>query len=152
MRDLQDAQCHGTGAVDRLGALIHERGRSVGAPVVDDEDVDGLGQDLVGGVLEGSRTARRAPNPGGLWPDEAAEALSARLILDDPTYRPVFLPEKGGRESPFAYSLAVGFAVGGQTVAVVRAVAAFWGVLGIIGIWLLATDSEPARGSRPPPG
>ena len=84
-----------------------------------------------------ARFADLATNPGGLYPDEAAEGLSARHILEDPTYRPVFVPEDGGREALYAYSLAVGFGIGGQSVEVVRAVAAFWGVLGIVGIFLL---------------
>jgi hypothetical protein len=76
-------------------------------------------------------------NPGGLWPDEAAEGLSARLILEDPDYRPVFVPEDGGREALYAYSLAVGFGVAGQSIDVIRGVAALWGVLGVVGIYLL---------------
>ena len=77
-------------------------------------------------------------NPGGLFPDEAAEALSAREILRDPTYRPIFIPWNGGREALYAYSVAAGFAVGGESEITLRAVAALWGVLGVLGIWLLA--------------
>ena len=76
-------------------------------------------------------------NPGGLYPDEAAEGITARQILADPGYRPVFVPEDGGREALYAYSLAVGFGVAGESVDVIRGVAAVWGVLGILGIWLL---------------
>ncbi len=92
-------------------------------------------------ILLGAGVARFADlgtNPGGLYPDEAAEALSARQILRDPGYRPVFLPEDGGREALFAYTVAAGFAVGGDSVATLRAVAAMWGVVGVLGAWLLA--------------
>jgi hypothetical protein len=100
-------------------------------------------------ILAGATFARFADlstNPGGLYPDEAAEGLSARLILEDHDYRPVFVPEDGGREALYAYSLAVGFGIGGQSVEVIRAVAAFWGVLGILGVWLLARRFGTAAG------
>jgi len=92
-------------------------------------------------ILAGAAAARfidLPANPGGLYPDEAAEALSARQILRDPSYRPVFIPENGGREALFTYSVAAGFAVAGDSVDTLRAVAALWGVLGVLAIWLLA--------------
>jgi 4-amino-4-deoxy-L-arabinose transferase-like glycosyltransferase len=92
-------------------------------------------------ILAGAVAARfldLETNPGGLFPDEAAEAITASQILYDPGYRPVFVPENGGREALFAYTVAVGFAVGGESVLTLRAVAALWGVLGVLAIWLLA--------------
>jgi Predicted membrane-bound mannosyltransferase len=98
-----------------------------------------IGAAVVAIVLGGAaaRFTDLAANPGGLYPDEAAEALSGRQILDDPAYRPVFIPENGGREALFAYTVAAGFAVGGETVLTLRTVAVIWGVLGILGAWLL---------------
>ncbi|MBI2781885.1 MAG: glycosyltransferase family 39 protein [Chloroflexi bacterium] len=86
----------------------------------------------------GARFIDLATNPGGLYPDEAAEAMSARQILRDATYRPVFIAEDGGREALYAYTVAAGFAVAGDSVVTLRAVAALWGVMGVLAIWLLA--------------
>jgi len=60
--------------------------------------------------------------PGGLYPDEASEGISALRILADPAYRPVFIDENGGREALFAYLVAVTFHfVTGPTVVGIRA-------------------------------
>ncbi|HEX2194108.1 MAG TPA: glycosyltransferase family 39 protein [Candidatus Limnocylindria bacterium] len=75
-------------------------------------------------------------NPGGLFRDEAGEALSAQRIVGDPGYRPVFLPQGGGREALFAYAVAVGFGLFGESVLVLRSVAAAIGVAGVAAIWL----------------
>lgn len=79
-----------------------------------------------------------ALNPGGLYLDEAAEALSAQRILRDPGFRPVFLPDGGGREALFAYLVAGAFRFLGETPFALRATAATIGVAGVAGIWLLA--------------
>jgi 4-amino-4-deoxy-L-arabinose transferase-like glycosyltransferase len=92
-------------------------------------------------ILAGATFARFADlqtNPGGLYPDEAAEALSGRQIARDAGYRPLFIPENGGREALFAYTVAAGFIVAGDNVDTLRGVAALWGVLGALAIWLLA--------------
>lgn len=92
-------------------------------------------------ILFGAAAARfidLSSNPGGLYPDEAAEAMSGREILRDPAYRPVFLVEDGGREALFAYTLAAGFAIAGDNVLTVRAVSVVWGILGVLGVWLIA--------------
>lgn len=92
-------------------------------------------------ILAGAAYARFADlptNPGGLYPDEAAEALSARQIVRDPSYRPVFIPENGGREALFAYTVATGFVVTGDSADTLRVVAALWGVAGVLAVWLLA--------------
>lgn len=91
-------------------------------------------------ILLGAASARfidLPSNPGGLNPDEAAEAVAGRQILRDPSYRPVFIIEDAGREALFAYTLAAGFAVGGDNVVTLRAVSAIWGVLGVLGAWLI---------------
>lgn len=93
---------------------------------------------LILAIAAFARTYDLPTNPGGLWPDEAAEALSARHILRDPSYRPLMLPENGGREALYAYTVALGFAAGGESVLTLRLVAAAWGVAGVLGIWLLA--------------
>ena len=77
-------------------------------------------------------------NPGGLYMDEAMEALSAQRILHDPGFVPIFLPEGGGREALFAYLVAGVFHLFGETPLALRATAAGIGVAGVLGIWLLA--------------
>jgi 4-amino-4-deoxy-L-arabinose transferase-like glycosyltransferase len=84
------------------------------------------------------RFADLSVNPGGLYPDEAAEALSAQRLLHDPGYLPVFFPDGGGREALFAYLVAGGFWIFGESVLVLRSVAAAIGVTGVLGIWLVA--------------
>jgi hypothetical protein len=77
-------------------------------------------------------------NPGGLFVDEAAEALSAQRLLHEPGYHPIFFADGGGREALFAYLVAGGFSLFGETVLVLRAVAAAIGVAAILAIWRLA--------------
>ncbi len=75
--------------------------------------------------------------PGGLYPDEAAEGLSALRILADPLYRPVFVDENGGREALFAYLVAGTFQFTGPTVTGIRLTSALIGLVGILATWLL---------------
>jgi 4-amino-4-deoxy-L-arabinose transferase-like glycosyltransferase len=88
-------------------------------------------------VAAALRFADLGSNPGGLYPDEAAEALSARRILDDPGYRPVLLVDNGGREALWAYVVAGAFLVGGETALMLHVTAATIGVLGVLAVWLL---------------
>jgi 4-amino-4-deoxy-L-arabinose transferase-like glycosyltransferase len=84
------------------------------------------------------RFADLAVNPGGLFVDEAAEALSAQRLLHEPGFHPVFFADGGGREALFAYLLAAGFKLFGESVLVLRAVAAAIGVAAVLAIWRLA--------------
>lgn len=79
-----------------------------------------------------------AMNPGGLYMDEASEALSAHRLLHEPGYRPIFIPEGGGREALFAYLVAGVFRFAGETPLALRAAAAGIGVAGVLAVWLLA--------------
>ena len=74
--------------------------------------------------------------PGGLYPDEAAEGLSALRILHEPGYHPVFIDENEGREALFAYLVALAFKLFGASVLVLRATAAAIGVAGVAATWL----------------
>src|SRR5260370_19712835 len=76
--------------------------------------------------------------PGGLYPDEASEGISALRILADPAYRPVFIDENGGREALFAYLVAFTFHfVTGPTVVGIRATSTIVGLAGIAATWPL---------------
>lgn len=82
-------------------------------------------------------------NPGGLYVDEAAEALSAQRLLHQPGIPPVFFADGGGREALFAYLVALGFRLFGETMLVLRGVAAAIGVGAVAAIWLLGRRFGP---------
>ena len=70
--------------------------------------------------------------PGGLYPDEAAEGVSAQNLLAIPGYHPVFFASDGGREGLYAYVVAAVFRFLGASVLTLRGTAAGVGVLGVI--------------------
>jgi len=81
-----------------------------------------------------------AGNPGGLFPDEAAEGLDAAKLLHQPGFHAdffVWFTDDAGREALFAYVVAGAFGVFGHSVEVLRATAAGFGVAGVLAIgWL----------------
>ena len=85
---------------------------------------------VVGAAL--LRLVDLAHQPGGLYPDEAAEGLSAANILHQPGYHPIFIPQNGGREAPFAYLVALGFRLFGETAVVLRGTSAILGTLTVL--------------------
>jgi hypothetical protein len=74
--------------------------------------------------------------PGGLYPDEAAEGLSAQSLLAIPGYHPVFFNSDGGREALYAYIVAAAFKVFGSSVLTLRGAAAGVGVAGVIATYV----------------
>src|SRR5258708_38621346 len=97
-------------------------------------------------MVAGAALVRMVPllhgQPGGLYPDEASEGISALRILADPAYRPVFIDENGGREALFAYLVAVTFHfVTGPTVVGIRATSTVVGLAGIAAAWPLLRRS-----------
>jgi 4-amino-4-deoxy-L-arabinose transferase-like glycosyltransferase len=74
--------------------------------------------------------------PGGLYPDEAAEGLSAQSLLTIPGYHPVFFNSDGGREALYAYIVAAAFKVFGSSVLSLRGTAAAVGVAGVIATYV----------------
>ena len=86
-------------------------------------------------------------NPGGLFTDEAAEALSAHRILTEPGFHPVFFTDGGGREALFAYLVAAVFRFAGETTLALRATAAGIGVAAVLAIWLLGRRFSEGAGS-----
>ena len=73
--------------------------------------------------------------PGGLYPDEAAEGVDARRLITDPSFHPVFFDNDGGREALFAYMAATAFRLAGASVTTLRGTAAAVGVIGAVLIW-----------------
>ncbi|MFI5259888.1 MAG: ArnT family glycosyltransferase, partial [Candidatus Limnocylindrales bacterium] len=104
------------------------------------------------GIVAGAvllRFADLSANPGGLYPDEAAEGLDALRLLHQPGFHPDFLvwfQDDGGREALFAYVVAAAFQLFGATVLVLRATAAAFGVAGVVGIWALGRRFGTAAG------
>jgi Dolichyl-phosphate-mannose-protein mannosyltransferase len=80
------------------------------------------------------RLADLGSQPGGLYPDEAAEGVTASRILHDPGYHPLFIAEDAGREPLFAYVVAGAFAVFGESTVTLRTVSAVIGILGVLAI------------------
>jgi 4-amino-4-deoxy-L-arabinose transferase-like glycosyltransferase len=74
--------------------------------------------------------------PGGLYPDEAAEGISAQNLLTIPGYHPVFFNSDGGREALYAYIVAAVFKVFGSSVLTLRCTAAAVGVAGVIATYV----------------
>lgn len=74
--------------------------------------------------------------PGGLYPDEAAEGISAQNLLTIPGYHPVFFNSDGGREALYAYIVAAVFKVFGSSVLTLRGTAAAVGVAGVIATYI----------------
>jgi 4-amino-4-deoxy-L-arabinose transferase-like glycosyltransferase len=83
------------------------------------------------------RFADLGGNPGGLYPDEAAEGLDAQRLLHVAGFHPVFFADDGGREALFGYLVAAVFRLAGETVLALRATSAGIGVLAVVAIWLL---------------
>ncbi|HUR05130.1 MAG TPA: glycosyltransferase family 39 protein [Nonomuraea sp.] len=96
---------------------------------------------LLGAVVLGAAVLRfvdLGSNPGGLYPDEAAEGLDALRLLSVRGFHPVFFPDDGGREALFGYLVAAVFFVAGDSALTLRATAAGIGVIAVVAIWLLA--------------
>jgi 4-amino-4-deoxy-L-arabinose transferase-like glycosyltransferase len=89
---------------------------------------------VVGAVL--ARFWGLATQPIGLFPDEAAEGVSAQRILTEPGYHPIFIDDDGGREALYAYIVAAGFRLFGASVVTLRGTSALLGVVGVVAIWL----------------
>ena len=89
---------------------------------------------IAGSVL--TRFWALSTQPGGLYPDEAAEGVSAQRLLSEPGYHPIFFDDDGGREAPYAYIVALAFRLFGASVVTLRGTSAVLGVVGVIGLWL----------------
>ncbi len=82
------------------------------------------------------RLAALGSQPGGLYPDEAAEGVTAHRILTEPGYHPLFISEDAGREPLYAYLVVPAFAVFGESTLTLRSVSAVLGILGVLAIGL----------------
>jgi sugar lactone lactonase YvrE len=76
--------------------------------------------------------------PFGTWYDEASNGLAAIRILEDPSYRPVYV-SSAQTPAHFHYLLALSFLVFGPSTAAIRLVPAAFGVLAVVFAYLLFT-------------
>ncbi|MHB8508099.1 MAG: ArnT family glycosyltransferase [Candidatus Dormibacteria bacterium] len=86
-------------------------------------------------VAAGLRMWALDSQPGGLYPDEAAEGYDAQRLLHQPGFHPVFFPDDGGREALYAYVVAIAFRVAGESIPVLRATSAIIGVLAVVAMY-----------------
>lgn len=85
--------------------------------------------------------------PEGIWYDEAVNALTARKILADPTYRPFYLHETF-HTAHHNYLVALSFRLFGESIASARLVSALLGILLVPAGWLLAYEFFQTRPVR----
>lgn len=87
--------------------------------------------------------------PGGLFPDEAAEGFDAHRILNVPGYHPVFFPDDAGREALYGYLVAIAFRLAGESTTVLRATSAVIGTLAVVAVygWLRREGRVVALGA-----
>jgi len=76
--------------------------------------------------------------PPGLYPDEAANGLSALNILDG--NHGVYFPENGGREGMYYYILALFINIFGRSILALRAASALIGSVTIFFVYLLGKE------------
>ncbi len=74
--------------------------------------------------------------PPGFYFDEAAYALDAQRVQAGA--RDVYFEANNGREPLFIYTLAAAFSLWGSSLVVVRATAAVFGTLALVGLWAAA--------------
>ncbi len=92
---------------------------------------------LVLGMALALRTAALESLPFGLWYDEAVHGMSAVRMLEDGSYRPIFVPE-ANLASPFIALQAVSVEALGRSAAAVRLPSALLDVCFILLLYLLA--------------
>jgi DNA-binding beta-propeller fold protein YncE/4-amino-4-deoxy-L-arabinose transferase-like glycosyltransferase len=84
------------------------------------------------------RLTRLATAPEGVWFDEAQNGLVAMRILQDPSYRPVFVAELTQLPALFFYLQAVAIQFFGANIFALRLVATLLGLAAVGGVYFLA--------------
>jgi 4-amino-4-deoxy-L-arabinose transferase-like glycosyltransferase len=78
--------------------------------------------------------------PWGVWFDEAQNGLVAQRILNDPSYRPVFIGDLSQLPALFFYVFAAFIKVFGANIVAIRLVPTVSGLLTLVFIFLLARE------------
>ena len=81
-----------------------------------------------------------ASEPFGIWWDEAQIGLIARQMLDDSSFRPIFIDARQPLPALFFYVFAAAVKVLGMSVTSLRAVTTGAGILTVIMLYLLARE------------
>lgn len=76
--------------------------------------------------------------PEGVWFDEAMNGLVAQRMLNDPSYRPVYVPAPTHHTALYLYLQAASIYLFGPTVLALRLVATVAGIATVVGIYFLA--------------
>lgn len=77
--------------------------------------------------------------PPGLYPDEAINGMNAATALETGEYK-VFYPDNFGREGLYINVIAFSFKIFGVNVWSLRMVSALFGILTVLGLYLLAKE------------
>jgi len=90
------------------------------------------------------RFYRIAEQPLGVWYDEADNGLWARLMMQDATYRPVYV-ESTNLPAHFLYLVVASFRLFGEGIVALRLVTALFGTLTVWATYLLARELYGVR-------
>jgi len=77
--------------------------------------------------------------PPGLYPDEAMNGNDALDLLQEGKFK-LFYPENNGREGLFIWLIALSFSIFGASIWAIKIVPAIFGILTVLGIYLLAKE------------
>ncbi len=104
-----------------------------------------LGLAVVMGLALFMRLYNLGSQPFGIWYDEAEAGLQARRMLQEPTYRPIFLPFPINHPIylPGAYALALAWL--GDTIYSMRLVSVLFGLGGVLAAYLFGRELRGPR-------
>ncbi len=77
--------------------------------------------------------------PSGLYPDVAINGNDALDSLETGNFK-VFYPENNGREGLFIWLIALSFSIFGPSIWAIKIVAAVFGILTVLGVYLLTKE------------
>jgi len=100
---------------------------------------EGLAVLLILGAGAFMRFYRFGDWPYGTWYDEADNALHVIAMLQDPSYRPVFVPSTN-LPAHFLYLILFAFKIFGPTTEAIRSVTAVMGMMTIVGAYLFGRE------------
>ncbi len=85
--------------------------------------------------------------PSGLYPDVAINGNDALDSLETGNFK-VFYPENNGREGLFIWLIALSFSIFGPSIWAIKIVAAVFGILTVLGLYLLTKELFRTENSK----